>query len=89
MQATLPSETPDGTKHSAVLRKSQKHTSFEKNYRELQRCVFKNAQHSNAIDHVLMDRRWHSSILDVRSLRGADCDIDHCLAVGKSGKDWR
>ena len=37
----------------------------------------------NHIDHVLIDRRWHLSILDVRSLKGADCDTDHCLVVGK------
>jgi hypothetical protein len=32
---------------------------------------------------VLIDRRWHSSILGVRSFRGADCDTDHYLVVAK------
>ena len=26
---------------------------------------------------VLVDRRWHSSILDLRSFKGTDCDADH------------
>jgi hypothetical protein len=30
-----------------------------------------------------MDKRWNSSILDVRSCKGADCDTDHYLVVAK------
>jgi hypothetical protein len=33
--------------------------------------------------------RWHSSILDVRSFRGADCDADYYLVVAKLGGGWR
>ena len=29
-----------------------------------------------------MDRKWHLSILDVRSFRGADCDTERYMAVG-------
>jgi len=31
----------------------------------------------------LIDRRWLSSVLDVRSFRTADCDTDHYLLVTK------
>jgi hypothetical protein len=37
----------------------------------------------NQIDHMLIDRRWHSGILDVRSFMVADCDTYHYLAVAK------
>ena len=37
----------------------------------------------NQIDHILIDRRWHSSTLDVRRFMGADCDTDHYLVVAK------
>ncbi|PNF19373.1 hypothetical protein B7P43_G06348, partial [Cryptotermes secundus] len=37
----------------------------------------------NQIDHILIDRRQHSSILYVRSFRAADCDTDHYLLVAK------
>jgi hypothetical protein len=37
----------------------------------------------NQIDHLLIDRRWHSSIIHLRSFRGADCDTDHCEVVAK------
>jgi len=40
----------------------------------------------NQIEHILIlvDRRWHLSILNVRSLKAADCDTDHYLLVAKS-----
>jgi hypothetical protein len=32
---------------------------------------------------ILIERRRHSSILDVRSFRAADCDTDYYLVVAK------
>jgi hypothetical protein len=37
----------------------------------------------NQMDHVLIVKRRHSNILDVRSFRGADCDTDHYVVVAK------
>jgi hypothetical protein len=37
----------------------------------------------NQIDHSFVDRRRHSSILDVRSFRAADCDTDHYLVMAE------
>jgi hypothetical protein len=37
----------------------------------------------NQIDHILVDRQRHSSVLDVRSFRAADCDTDQYLVVVK------
>ena len=37
----------------------------------------------NQIDNVFIDRRLHSSVLDVRSFREADCDTDHYLVIAK------
>jgi len=37
----------------------------------------------NQIDHVVLDRRWQSSVLDVLSFRGAECDTDHYLVIAK------
>jgi endonuclease/exonuclease/phosphatase family metal-dependent hydrolase len=37
----------------------------------------------NQIDYILVDRRRHLNVLDVRSFRAADCDSDHYLVVAK------
>jgi hypothetical protein len=35
----------------------------------------------NQIDHILLDRRRYSSVLDVLSFRAADCGTGHYLVV--------
>ena len=45
--------------------------------------TFPDGKTDNHIDHILIDRIWHSSILDVRSFRRADCDSDWYLVVAK------
>jgi len=42
-----------------------------------------NGKTNNHNDHKLIDRRLHLSILDVRSLSGADCDTHYYLVVAK------
>jgi hypothetical protein len=37
----------------------------------------------NHIGHILIDKKLHSSILDVRSFRAADCDADYYMVVAK------
>jgi hypothetical protein len=46
-------------------------------------CTSPDGVTRNQIDHVLLNKRRHSNILDVRSFRGADCDTDHYLVVTK------
>jgi hypothetical protein len=38
---------------------------------------------NNQIDHIWIDRKWHSSILDVQSCRVPDCDTDYYLVFAK------
>jgi len=37
----------------------------------------------NQVDRILIGRRWHSSMLDVRSISAADYDTDHYQVVAK------
>jgi hypothetical protein len=37
----------------------------------------------NQIDHILVDKRRLSNVLDVRSYRAADCDTGHYFVVAK------
>jgi hypothetical protein len=37
----------------------------------------------NQIDYIVVHRRCHSNILDIRSCRGADCNTDHYLVIAK------
>jgi hypothetical protein len=40
----------------------------------------------NQIDRILIDRRMHSRVLDVRSFRAADCNTDEYLVAVKIGE---
>jgi hypothetical protein len=48
--------------------------------------IFPDGKTQNQFDHISIDRRWHSSMLNVRSFRGADCDTDQYLVVAKVGE---
>jgi hypothetical protein len=46
-------------------------------------CTSPDRNNQNQIDHILIDRRWHSGIHDEGSFRGAGCDTDHNLVAAK------
>jgi hypothetical protein len=41
------------------------------------------------IDHILIDRRQHSSVVDIHFFKGPDCDTDHYMVVANLGRDWQ
>jgi hypothetical protein len=54
-------------------------------YRNIQKFTWTSpdGKTHNQIDHIFINRRRNSSVLDVRSFWAADCDTDHCLVVVK------
>jgi len=54
-------------------------------HRNILKCTWNSpdGQTHNQIDHILIDRRRHSSIIDVRSFSVADWDTDHYQVVAK------
>ncbi|KAJ4441732.1 hypothetical protein ANN_11590 [Periplaneta americana] len=44
---------------------------------------FRDGLTHNQIDHILIDKRRHTSIVDIRTFRGADCNSDHYLVIGE------
>ncbi|XP_008178936.1 craniofacial development protein 2-like [Acyrthosiphon pisum] len=42
-----------------------------------------NGRYTNQIDHVMINTRFKNCIQEVKTVRGADCDLDHYLVKGK------
>jgi hypothetical protein len=53
--------------------------------RNIHKCTWTSpdGNNHNEIDHILIEREWHLSILNVRFFRGSDCDTDNNLVVAK------
>jgi len=42
-----------------------------------------NGNAHNQMDNILIERRWHSIVLDIHSFMVADCDTDDYMVVAK------
>ena len=49
----------------------------------------KRERDKNQIDHLMINRMWRWSLLDVQERRGADVGSDHHLATGSSLRGWQ
>jgi len=56
-------------------------TWFEQPKRRLYTWTTPDGKHRNPIDYILINKRWNSTIRDVRTKPGADCGTDHELLV--------
>src|SRR3984885_9220133 len=56
-------------------------TWFEQPKRRLYTWTSPDGKHKNQIDYILINKRWKSTINDVRTKPGADCGTDHELLV--------
>jgi len=56
-----------------------KSTMFQRKDIHKYTWISPNGRHKNQIDHVLINNRFKNSILNIRTLRGADMDSDHLL----------
>ena len=56
-------------------------TWFEQPKRRLYTWTTPDGKHKNQIDYILINKRWKSTIRDVRTKPGADCGTDHELLV--------
>jgi endonuclease/exonuclease/phosphatase family metal-dependent hydrolase len=83
-----PHETSNDDGVRAVSFATSKNVFVKSNlfpYRSIQKYIWTSpdGQKHNKIDHVLIGRRRHSSILNVRYFRRAYCDTDHYMLVAK------